>query len=74
MIAKETGFRDRRHMREAFMRGFGVPPQEVRREPHRGGARRLARRCLLTFARNAITIHSTRSSQFKRPNSTRTNL
>ncbi|WP_244808227.1 GlxA family transcriptional regulator [Caballeronia zhejiangensis] len=31
-IAQETGFRDRRHMREAFMRGFGVPPQEVRRE------------------------------------------
>jgi transcriptional regulator GlxA family with amidase domain len=31
-IARETGFRDRRHMREAFMRGFGVPPQEVRRE------------------------------------------
>ncbi|WP_250469570.1 GlxA family transcriptional regulator [Caballeronia sp. GAFFF2] len=30
-IAKETGFRDRRHMREAFMRGFGLPPQEVRR-------------------------------------------
>ncbi|WP_321815370.1 MULTISPECIES: GlxA family transcriptional regulator [unclassified Paraburkholderia] len=32
VIAKETGFRDRRHMREAFMRGFGVPPQAVRRE------------------------------------------
>jgi transcriptional regulator GlxA family with amidase domain len=31
-IALETGFRDRRHMREAFMRGFGVPPQGVRRE------------------------------------------
>ncbi|SAK66194.1 GlxA family transcriptional regulator [Caballeronia ptereochthonis] len=31
-IARETGFRDRRHMREAFMRGFGLPPQEVRRE------------------------------------------
>ncbi|WP_061133689.1 GlxA family transcriptional regulator [Caballeronia fortuita] len=31
-IAQETGFRDRRHMREAFMRGFGVPPQEVRRD------------------------------------------
>ncbi|SAL09353.1 AraC family transcriptional regulator [Caballeronia peredens] len=31
-IAHETGFRDRRHMREAFMRGFGLPPQEVRRE------------------------------------------
>ncbi|MEW9585795.1 GlxA family transcriptional regulator [Paraburkholderia sp. DGU8] len=32
VIARETGFRDRRHMREAFMRGFGLPPQEVRRE------------------------------------------
>jgi len=32
VIAKETGFRDRRHMREAFVRGFGVPPQAVRRD------------------------------------------
>jgi transcriptional regulator GlxA family with amidase domain len=32
VIARETGFRDRRHMREAFMRGFGVPPQSMRRE------------------------------------------
>jgi transcriptional regulator GlxA family with amidase domain len=31
VIARETGFRDRRHMREAFMRGFGVPPAAVRR-------------------------------------------
>jgi transcriptional regulator GlxA family with amidase domain len=31
IIARETGFRDRRHMREAFMRSFGVPPQAVRR-------------------------------------------
>ncbi|MBU0603690.1 MAG: GlxA family transcriptional regulator [Gammaproteobacteria bacterium] len=31
VIARETGFRDRRHMREAFMRGFGIPPQAVRR-------------------------------------------
>ncbi|SPB15445.1 AraC family transcriptional regulator [Caballeronia novacaledonica] len=36
-IAQETGFRDRRHMREAFMRGFGVPPQEVRREARAPG-------------------------------------
>jgi transcriptional regulator GlxA family with amidase domain len=36
VIAKETGFRDRRHMREAFMRGFGLPPQEVRREARDG--------------------------------------
>ena len=32
VIATETGFRDARHMREAFMRGFGIPPQAVRRE------------------------------------------
>lgn len=32
VIARETGFRDRRHLREAFVRGFGVPPQAVRRE------------------------------------------
>ncbi|MBN3818047.1 helix-turn-helix domain-containing protein, partial [Paraburkholderia sp. Se-20369] len=32
VIAKETGFRDRRHLREAFVRGFGVPPQAVRRD------------------------------------------
>jgi transcriptional regulator GlxA family with amidase domain len=31
VIARETGFRDRRRMREAFVRGFGVPPQAVRR-------------------------------------------
>jgi transcriptional regulator GlxA family with amidase domain len=32
IVARETGFRDRRHMREAFVRGFGVPPQVVRRD------------------------------------------
>lgn len=32
IVARETGFRDRRHLREAFLRGFGVPPQAVRRE------------------------------------------
>ncbi|WP_137925551.1 GlxA family transcriptional regulator [Cupriavidus sp. 2SB] len=32
VVAKETGFRDRRHLREAFVRGFGLPPQAVRRE------------------------------------------
>jgi transcriptional regulator GlxA family with amidase domain len=31
VIARETGFRDRRRMREAFVRGFGLPPQAVRR-------------------------------------------
>ncbi|WP_241668890.1 GlxA family transcriptional regulator [Rhodanobacter glycinis] len=34
VIAKETGFRDRRHLRDAFMRGFGIPPQAVRRDAH----------------------------------------
>ncbi|WP_321847471.1 GlxA family transcriptional regulator [Burkholderia diffusa] len=32
VIAKENGFRDRRHLRDAFVRGFGVPPQAVRRD------------------------------------------
>ncbi|MEF7616666.1 helix-turn-helix domain-containing protein [Aquincola sp. MAHUQ-54] len=32
VVARETGCRDRRHLREAFLRGFGVPPQAVRRE------------------------------------------
>jgi transcriptional regulator GlxA family with amidase domain len=32
VIARETGFRDRRHMREVFIRGFGVPPQSMRRD------------------------------------------
>ncbi len=36
VIAKETGFRDRRHMREVFMRGFGLPPQAVRRDARTG--------------------------------------
>ncbi|WP_042301791.1 GlxA family transcriptional regulator [Paraburkholderia kururiensis] len=36
VIAKETGFRDRRHLREVFVRGFGVPPQAVRREARSG--------------------------------------
>lgn len=36
VIARETGFRDRRHMREAFVRGFGVPPQAVRRDARQG--------------------------------------
>lgn len=32
VVARETGFRDRRHLREAFLRVFGVPPQAMRRE------------------------------------------
>ena len=35
IVARETGFRDRRHMREVFIRGFGVPPQAVRRDARR---------------------------------------
>lgn len=37
VVARETGFRDRRHLREVFMRGFGVPPQVLRRDA-RGAA------------------------------------
>lgn len=29
-IAREAGFRDRRHMREVFVRGYGIPPQSLR--------------------------------------------
>ena len=32
VVAREAGFRDRRHLREVFLRGFGVPPQVVRRD------------------------------------------
>lgn len=35
VIARETGFRDRRHMREVFVRGLGVPPQAIRRDVRR---------------------------------------
>ncbi|MBV4491630.1 GlxA family transcriptional regulator [Pseudomonas oryzicola] len=35
VVARETGFRDRRHLREVFIRGFGVPPQAVRRDARR---------------------------------------
>ncbi|WP_183729562.1 MULTISPECIES: GlxA family transcriptional regulator [Paraburkholderia] len=37
VIARETGFRDRRHLREAFVRGFGIAPQAVRREARMEG-------------------------------------
>jgi transcriptional regulator GlxA family with amidase domain len=37
VVAQETGFRDRRHLREVFIRGFGVPPQAVRRDARRVG-------------------------------------
>jgi transcriptional regulator GlxA family with amidase domain len=32
IIARETGFRDRRHLREVFIRKLGVSPQSMRRE------------------------------------------
>jgi transcriptional regulator GlxA family with amidase domain len=32
VIARETGFRDRRHLREVFVRKLGVAPQSLRRE------------------------------------------
>jgi transcriptional regulator GlxA family with amidase domain len=31
IVARETGFSDRRRMRAAFLRGFGQPPQAIRR-------------------------------------------
>ncbi|OWQ90354.1 AraC family transcriptional regulator [Roseateles aquatilis] len=31
VVARESGFRDRRHLREVFVRHFGVPPQATRR-------------------------------------------
>ncbi|HEK1768732.1 TPA: GlxA family transcriptional regulator [Pseudomonas putida] len=37
VVARETGFRDRRHLREAFVRGFGIPPQAIRRDARRVG-------------------------------------
>jgi transcriptional regulator GlxA family with amidase domain len=36
VIARETGFRDCRHMREAFMRGVGLPPRAVRPDARTG--------------------------------------
>lgn len=36
VIARETGFRDRERMRQAFLRAFGQPPQAIQRTS--GGA------------------------------------
>ncbi|MFY1667298.1 GlxA family transcriptional regulator [Pseudomonas sp. Pseu.R1] len=36
IIARETGFRDRRHLREVFVRKLGVSPQSLRREAREG--------------------------------------
>lgn len=38
IIARETGFRDRKHLREVFVRGYGIAPQVLRRE-RRAGSR-----------------------------------
>jgi transcriptional regulator GlxA family with amidase domain len=32
VIARETGFRDREHLREVFVRELGVTPQSLRRD------------------------------------------
>lgn len=32
IIARETGFRDRRHLREVFIRKLGISPQSIRRD------------------------------------------
>ncbi|MFC6336672.1 helix-turn-helix domain-containing protein [Pseudomonas sp. CCM 7891] len=37
-IARESGFRDRRHLREVFLRGFGVTPLALRRDARRDKA------------------------------------
>jgi transcriptional regulator GlxA family with amidase domain len=36
IIARETGFRDRRHLREVFIRKLGVSPQSLRRDAREG--------------------------------------
>ncbi|KAF1015583.1 MAG: HTH-type transcriptional regulator CdhR [Stenotrophomonas maltophilia] len=37
VVARENGFRDCGHLREAFLRGFGVPPRAVRSEGRKTG-------------------------------------
>ncbi|UPG92566.1 GlxA family transcriptional regulator [Luteibacter aegosomatissinici] len=39
VIARETGFRDRKHLREAFVRGYGVTPLSLRRGARMPGDR-----------------------------------
>jgi transcriptional regulator GlxA family with amidase domain len=34
VVARESGFADRRRMRQAFLRAFGQPPQAIRRNAH----------------------------------------
>jgi transcriptional regulator GlxA family with amidase domain len=35
VVAQETGFGDRRRLRQAFLRVFGQPPQTIRRNARR---------------------------------------
>jgi transcriptional regulator GlxA family with amidase domain len=35
MLAQETGFADREHMRRAFLQTFGVPAEALRRNARR---------------------------------------
>jgi transcriptional regulator GlxA family with amidase domain len=37
-VARQTGFSDRDHMRRAFLRAFGQPPQVLRRQAREGAA------------------------------------
>jgi transcriptional regulator GlxA family with amidase domain len=36
VVARQTGFSDRDHMRRAFLRAFGQPPQVLRRQARQG--------------------------------------
>ena len=36
VVARQTGFSDRDHMRRAFLRAFGQPPQVLRRNARLG--------------------------------------
>ena len=38
MVARQTGFSDRDHMRRAFLRNFGQPPQVLRRQARHGAS------------------------------------
>ena len=35
VVARQTGFKDREHMRRAFVRTFGQPPRTLRRKARR---------------------------------------
>jgi transcriptional regulator GlxA family with amidase domain len=50
-VARQTGFSDRDHMRRAFLRAFGQPPQVLRRQARQGAAG-------FDDARGAMTEHA----------------